>query len=263
MRITMKTDKQACGQAAAADGLNLLREALSQKNEVNIILATGLSQFELLADLATRDIDWHRVNAFHLDEYVGLSIRHPASFRAVLWKEFAAKLPIPLKSFEWINGEGDPAAECRRLSEAIARHPIDIAFIGIGENGHLAFNDPPADFTTEAPYIVVTLDEACRRQQMGEGWFPTIGDVPKQAISMSVRQIMKSGKLIVTTPDARKAEAVKNAVEHPVSNMHPASILRCHPDARLYLDAASASRLHTPLRDGVVVTQAVEPMPRG
>ncbi len=262
MQITMHTDKKASGKAAAAAGLELLQAALAKQDEVNIILATGLSQFEMLAELSARDVDWHRVNAFHLDEYVGIPIRHPASFRAVLWKEFAAKLPLPLKSFAWINGEGDPAAECRRLGEAIRQHPIDIAFIGIGENGHLAFNDPPADFATETPYLVVTLDEACRRQQMGEGWFPTLADVPAQAISMSIRQILKSAALVVTVPDARKAEAVKNALELPISNLHPASILRCHRDARLFLDAPAASRLKSLPQAGATVTLPVEPMPK-
>lgn len=261
MEVICKNDRKACGEAAAADGLRLLREALAQKSEVNIILATGLSQFDLLAALrAAEDIDWQRINAFHLDEYVGLSIRHAASFRAVLWREFARKLPIPLKSFQWIDGESDPDAETRRLDEAITRMPIDVAFVGIGENGHLAFNDPPADFATEKPYLVVKLDQACRRQQMGEGWFPTIDDVPEAAISMSVRQIMKSRHIICTTPDGRKAEAVKNTLEQKVGNLYPASMLRCHSSVGLYLDADSASLVDW-LKPGVEKSLPVEPMP--
>ena len=261
MEILCKRDRRDCGLAAAAAGLALLRSALDGKREANIILATGLSQLDLLAAMAKAEgIDWHRVNAFHLDEYVGLSIRHPASFRKVLWKEFVSKLPIPLKSFHWIDGEADPAAECRRLGEAVSRLPIDIAFIGIGENGHLAFNDPPADFATEQPYLVVTLDEACRRQQMGEGWFPTVADVPASAISMSIRQIMKSKSLIATVPDERKAEATRNALEGGLSNLCPASILRTHPDVRMYLDEGAASKLSNGMKTEDRRTLPVDPV---
>ncbi len=261
MEITCKQDSKACGDAAAEEGIKQLKQLLAAKEEVNVILATGLSQFALLAKIvATDGIAWERVNAFHLDEYIGLPIRHPASFRGILWREFAAKLPVPLKSFTWIDGESDPAAECDRLARLISDHPIDLAFVGIGENGHLAFNDPPADFKTERPYIVVELDEACRRQQMGEGWFKTIADVPGKAISMSIRQIMKSKSLIITTPDARKAEAVKNTLEKEISNQFPASIMRTHPQAKLYLDANSASKL-AGMTPGSVKTIPVEKAP--
>lgn len=263
MEMLCKKDPQACGKAAAAEGLKALRAALAQKREVNIILATGLSQFELLAAMVKADdIDWHRVNAFHLDEYVGMPIRHKASFRKILWQEFFAKLPIPLKSFHWIDGESDPQAECRRLGDAIAKLPIDVAFIGIGENGHVAFNDPPADFATEQAFIQVKLDEACRKQQFGEGWFPTLADVPTTAISMSIRQIMKSKTLIVTVPDERKAAAVKNALEGPISNLCPASILRCHPDARVFFDAGAVSKLSAGMAPDTTRTMPVEPMPK-
>jgi glucosamine-6-phosphate deaminase len=183
------------------------------------------------------------VTAFHLDEYIGLPITHPASFRKYLWERFASKLPLPLAAFHYIDGEGDATAECRRLGALISAGPIDVAFVGIGENGHLAFNDPPADFETEDPYIVVDLDDACRRQQLGEGWFPTFDDVPKQAISMSIRQIMKSRCIVASVPDQRKAEAVRVSVKGPVSPHAPASILQQHPDCTLYLDPASASLL--------------------
>ena len=178
------------------------------------------------------DIAWNRVTGFHLDEYVGLPIAHPASFRGYLWQRFVSRLPLPLAAFHFLDGEGDPQAECRRVGEIIRRHPIDVAFVGIGENGHLAFNDPPADFETEEPYLVVELDDACRRQQLGEGWFPTFDDVPQQAISMSVRQIMKSRAIICTVPDERKAEAVRNAVEGEVTPQVPASILQRHKLSR-------------------------------
>ena len=243
MEVMHHEKRENGGAAAARRGAEFIRQELADRGEANIILATGLSQFDMLPILASEDVAWEKVNAFHLDEYVGLSLHHPASFRTVLWREFARKLPVPLKSFHWINGEGDPEAERRRLGEAISSQPIDVAFVGIGENGHLAFNDPPADFSTESPYLVVKLDDRCRHQQLGEGWFKSLDDVPERAISMSIRQIMKSARIVVTCPDGRKAEAVRDCLEGEVSNLHPASVLRCHPAVWLYLDAASASRL--------------------
>ena len=229
MDIKIMPDKPQMGKAAAAAGAKLIREAIAERGDANIIVATGASQFEMLAALAAEpDINWNRVTGFHLDEYVGLPITHPASFRGYLWQRFVSQLPLPLRAFHFLDGESDPQAECRRVGEIIRRHPIDVAFVGIGENGHLAFNDPPADFETEEPYLVVQLDDACRRQQLGEGWFPTFDDVPKQAISMSVRQIMKSRAIICTVPDERKAEAVRNAVEGEVTPQVPASILQRH-----------------------------------
>src|SRR5207302_1110219 len=177
----------------------------------------------------------------HLDEYVGLPITHPASFRRYLQERFVGRLPSPLRAFHAINGEGDCEAECRRLNALIAGKTIDVAFIGIGENGHLAFNDPPADFNTDEPYIVVTLDEKCRLQQTGEGWFAGLDEVPMQAISMTIRQILKAQKIVCSVPDSRKAEAVKGALEGPVTPLVPASILQQHPATTLYLDRHSAS----------------------
>lgn len=229
---------------AARDGAALLRATLGRHDRANIIVATGASQLEMLAALvAEKDIAWNRVTAFHLDEYVGLPITHPASFRKYLWDRFHRLLPLPLNAFHYVDGEADPYAECKRLSAIIRDHPIDVAFVGIGENGHLAFNDPPADFQTEDPYLVVNLDDACRRQQLGEGWFPTFDDVPRRAISMSCRQILKSKHIVCTVPDRRKAQAVKGAVEGPVTPAVPASILQQHPNTMLYLDAESASLL--------------------
>ena len=222
----------------------LIRRAIGKRGEANIILATGASQFEMLAELThASDLDWHRVTLFHLDEYAGLPITHPASFRLYLWQRFMSALPLPLKERYFIDPEGDLEAECARLNEIIVKHPIDVAFIGIGENGHLAFNDPPADFETSDPYIVVKLDEACRRQQMGEGWFKKFEEVPTQAISMSIKQIMKSKHIICTVPDERKAKAVKGAVEGTITPMAPASILQRHEDATIYLDPPAASLL--------------------
>lgn len=244
MKILTFDSKERTGAAAAADGAAKLREALVQKDAARIIVATGASQFEML-DALTREegIDWSKVTVFHLDEYVGLSIEHPASFRKYLKERFEDRLPGAVRAFHYLNAEDDPEAECERVGILLAEAPIDVAFVGIGENGHLAFNDPPADFETEKPYLVVNLDDACRQQQFGEGWFPSFEAVPEQAISMSVRQIMKSGAIICTVPDERKAEAVRGAVEGEVTPQVPASILQEHGDCRLYLDQAAASLL--------------------
>ncbi len=232
------------GQLAAQTGAQLLRTALSRSDEANIILATGASQFDMLDRLISEpDIDWHRVRAFHLDEYIGLPITHPASFRKYLWERFVRRLPYPLISFCYLDGETEIEGEINRLNAIITQHPIDVAFIGIGENAHIAFNDPPADFETEAPYMVVELDEACRKQQLGEGWFPSLSAVPRKAISMSVKQIMKSKSIICTVPDKRKAAAVQLALEGPITPDVPASILQQHPDCHFFLDKASSALL--------------------
>ncbi len=244
MKVHKFDSKEAMGAAAAADGAEKMRKAQAERGEVNIIVATGASQFEMLEALTKEEgIDWTQVTVFHLDEYVGLSIEHPASFRKYLKERFEDQLPASVKGFHYINAEDNPEAECERVGALIAEAPIDVAFVGIGENGHLAFNDPPADFATEKPYLVVNLDEACRQQQFGEGWFPTFDAVPEKAISMSVRQIMKSGSIICTVPDERKAEAVRNSVEGEVSPEVPASILQQHGDCGLYLDGPGASLL--------------------
>jgi glucosamine-6-phosphate deaminase len=242
--VIVKANKRQTGAAAATLGARLLRESLKRQGKADIIVATGASQFEMLAQLAReKDIDWTRVTAFHLDEYVGLPITHPASFRKYLWERFVSRLPLPLAAFHYIDGENDAAAECRRVGGLLRKHPIDVCFCGIGENGHLAFNDPPADFRTTAPYIVVQLDEACRRQQFGEGWFPSLARVPRQAISMSIRQMMKSKAIVCTVPEQRKARAVRDCLTGDVSPRHPASILQCHPAAWCFLDRAAASLL--------------------
>lgn len=241
MQIIISDNKVESGAKAAEDGAALIRDAIETNGAANIIVATGASQFEMLEALIQEDVDWSKVTGFHLDEYIGLSLSHPASFRAYLKERFVDR--VPLKEFHYVNGEDDAPAECERLTEIIAQHPIDVAFIGIGENGHIAFNDPPADFHTEAPYIVVTLDDACKAQQMGEGWFPTLNDVPQQAISMGIKQILKSKFIICTVPDERKANAVKNAVEGVITPQVPASILQNHNATMLYLDLPAASLL--------------------
>lgn len=241
MNIEIFSTKEEMGAAAAANGVSKLKAVLAEKDCASFIVATGASQFEMLAKLAEADLPWNKLTGFHLDEYVGLSINHEASFRKYLWERFVSRLPLPLAAFHFLDGEEDADAECRRASELIEQTSIDVAFVGIGENGHLAFNDPPADFETEQPYLTVDLDDACRQQQFGEGWFPTFDAVPRQAISMSVRQIMKSDAIVCTVPDERKAKAVKNATQGPVTPEVPASILQEHSDCRLFLDAAAAS----------------------
>ena len=248
MPIEVHADAAAMGRAAAARGAAALRRAIAERGSAAVVVATGVSQFEVLDALVKAPgVDWPRVTGFHLDEYLGLSADHPASFRGYLRERFVSK--VSLAAFHELGGEAaDPAAECRRVGDVLTRQPIDVAFVGIGENGHLAFNDPPADFETADPYLVVDLDGACRRQQLGEGWFETLEDVPRRALSMSVRQILKSETIVCSVPDERKAAAVKAAVEGPVTSDVPASILRTHPDCTLFLDAAAASQLESPPR---------------
>ena len=229
------------GSMAATAGVARLKDALAGQGEASIIVATGASQFEMLNSLRMSDLDWGAIKGFHLDEYIGLPVTHKASFRKYLKDRFVDKLPNPMNAFHYINGEGDPQAECDRVGALIRNTRIDVAFVGIGENGHLAFNDPPADFETEDPYIVVDLDEDCRKQQLGEGWFPDLESVPKKAISMSIKQIMKSRVIICTVPDKRKAKAVKKALQGPVTPEVPASILQTHSNCHFFLDAESAS----------------------
>jgi len=249
MQIHIFDDKLAMGAAAAERVAAELNTAIATRGEATLILATGASQFEMLASLVKQDVDWALVTGFHLDEYLGLPETHPASFRRYLKERFVNVVPN-LQRFHFVDGEApDPTVECQRLGALIRDRVVDVACIGIGENGHLAFNDPPADFGTEEPYIVVELDEACRRQQLGEGWFPTFVAVPERAISMSIRQLMKSRAIVCTVPDARKATAVRGAVEGPVTNALPASVLQTHAKCDMYMDWAAA-RLLDPARLG-------------
>jgi glucosamine-6-phosphate deaminase len=243
MDIRVFDTKQELGRAAAERAKAAIGEAIARSGEARVIAATGASQFEFLDALtAAPGIDWGRVEMFHLDEYVGLPDTHPASFRRYLRERIVQR--VHPRAFHYLAGDAeDPAAECRRVGALLARAPVDVAFVGIGENGHLAFNDPPADFETEEPYLVVDLDEACRRQQLGEGWFPGLADVPRRAISMSIRQILKAREILCVVPDARKAKAVNECLEGEVSPLHPSSILRTHPKTTVYLDRDSASLL--------------------
>lgn len=251
MLVRIFNSRESLGQAAAGQAAAAIRRAIAAKGQARIIAATGTSQAAFLNALTKTDnIAWAKVEAFHLDEYIGLPITHPASFRKILLEQLMHKAGII--HYHLLDGEApDPAEVIRRVGKQIASASVDVAFLGIGENGHLAFNDPPADFETEDPFIIVELDEACRRQQVGEGWFADTSRVPKQAISMSVRQILKAEELVVVVPESRKAQAVKACLEGPISPLAPASILRTHPNTTVYLDQDSAARLSPTLRDAL------------
>jgi len=243
MYLSISPTKDAMAQAAADKAAKLLRAAIARNGSATFVAATGASQFEFLEKLtAAPGIDWSRTTMFHLDEYIGIPIAHPASFRKYLTERLVDV--VHPGAVYLINGDAaDPQAECVRLNALIAEYTVDVAFVGIGENGHLAFNDPPADFQIEDAYIVVDLDDACRRQQLGEGWFASLTGVPSLAISMSIHQIMKSAAIVCTVPDERKAQAVHDCFTGDVTPEHPASILRGHDNAFIYLDTDSASLL--------------------
>lgn len=242
--IRVADDKASLGKAAALQAADAIRRAIAKTNRARMIAATGTSQFEVLDALtATPGIDWRRVELFHLDEYIGLPADHPASFRKYLRTRLIDKVGIT--DYHFLDGEQNPADVIRCVGAALQSAPIDLALVGIGENGHLAFNDPPADFETEEPYLVVTLDDACRRQQLGEGWFDSLADVPRHAISMGIRQILKSREIVCVVPDARKAKAVAACCEGPISPLAPASILRTHPNTAIYLEKSSAALLRS------------------
>ena len=243
MRVEIYESKREMAAAAAEHAAGIVRAVIAERGEACVVAATGASQFEFLGELTAQpDLDWRRVVFFHLDEYVGLPETHPASFRKYLRERIVER--VRPGAFHFIDGEApDPHAECRRLGRLISARTVAAAFVGIGENGHLAFNDPPADFETEEPYLVVELDEACRRQQVGEGWFADPDEVPRRAISMSIREILRARNVICVVPDRRKARAVRDCLELEVSPLRPASALRHHAGATVYLDAESGSLL--------------------
>jgi glucosamine-6-phosphate deaminase len=247
MVLKVFNDKSSLGKAAAQKAAATIRSAIRDRGQARVIAATGTSQLEFLAALTeSSDIDWGRVEVFHLDEYIGLPATHPASFRKILLDRLVNKAGIA--KFHPLDGDANDISEViRQVGKALASAPVDIAFVGVGENGHLAFNDPPADFETEDPYLIVNLDEACRRQQVGEAWFGDISQVPKQAISMSVRQIIKAKEILAVVPELRKAQAVKACFEGEISPKAPASILRTHTNATVYLDRDSSSLLSSTL----------------
>jgi glucosamine-6-phosphate deaminase len=251
MLLRVFNDRAALGQAAAEQAAAAIRRALAERGHARIIAATAASQFEFLDALTKAPgIDWSKVEAFHLDEYIGLPVSHPGSFRKMLLGQLVQKTGIT--NYHLLDGDAaDPSEVVRRVGKDLTSTPIDVAFLGIGENGHIAFNDPPADFETEEPYLIVNLDEACRQQQVGEAWFADISQVPKRAISMSARQILKAKEILAVVPGPRKAQAVKACFEGAVDPMAPASILRTHPNATVYLDKKSASLLGPALQNGV------------
>lgn len=242
MRTIVTADREAMGRFVGDAAANDLRDAISSHGGAGLIVATGASQFEVLSRLvAATDLDWSRVDCFHLDEYVGISPNHPASFCRYLKERFADL--VPLRSFHYLTGDDEPAVTAKRVGELLASTRIDVALVGIGENGHLAFNDPPADFQTTSPYLIVELDQACRQQQVGEGWFERLEAVPTKAISMSVHQILQARKIYCSVPDRRKAAAVAATIQGNVTPDVPASILRRHRDTTLVIDQAAASEL--------------------
>jgi glucosamine-6-phosphate deaminase len=243
LKVNISTTSIECGKSAAEAAAQIIRKAIQTKSEAHIILATGASQFQMLEYLVLEKVDWSKVTAFHLDEYLNLPDTHPASFRKYLQERFVEKVE-GLKKMHFVRGDSvDSHAECDRLGSIIQSGEIDVACVGIGENGHLAFNDPPADFASEDPFHVVDLDEECRIQQLQEGWFSTLDDVPGQAISMSIKRIMASNEIVCTVPDKRKAQAVRNTLNGKITNTVPASILQTHPKCTIFLDTDSASML--------------------
>ena len=243
MKIHLFDDKIKMAEASARHAADIIRRTIAERGQARILAATGGSQFEMLADLTqSPGIDWTNVELFHLDEYVGISVNHPASFRRYLLDRLIGK--TGLRNYHLLDGEIAPEKSCREIGRLLAAAPVDVAFAGIGENGHVAFNDPPADFKTEEPYLIVRLDEGCRRQQVGEGWFKSLAEVPERALTISVRQLLKAKAIIVTVPDLRKAKATQRCLEGPVSPDAPASILRTHPNTTLYLDRDAAALLN-------------------
>ncbi len=251
MLIRVFGNRVSLGQAAAEQAAAAIRRAIAERGRARIIAATAASQLEFMDALTKApEIDWSKVEVFHLDEYIGLPVTHPGSFRKMLLEQLVRKTGIT--HYHLLDGDAaDPSNVVRRVGKELASMPVDIAFLGIGENGHIAFNDPPADFETEDPYIIVNLDEACRQQQVGEAWFADISQVPRRAISMSARQILKAREILAVVPGPRKAAAVKLCLEGTIGPMAPASILRTHPNATVYLDQASASLLSPGLQNAL------------
>ena len=241
ININVAPDPRTLGQRAADAIASLVLSAIEKQGEARIILSTGASQFFTLEALVQKEIPWEAVTMFHLDEYVGLPESHPASFRKYLKERFIEK--VHPGACHLVNGEGDVAAHIAFLTEKIREKPVDVGVIGIGENGHIAFNDPPADFDAEESYFVVGLDDKCKKQQVGEGWFASLQEVPSQAISMTPRQIMAARHIVTAVPFSVKAEAILHCLKSPISPHFPASLLKSHPDWQLFLDVGSASRL--------------------
>lgn len=242
MEIVISKTSKELGKKAAAFVSSELKKIINEKGFARIVLSTGASQFDTLEALIEEDVEWNKVEMFHLDEYIGLPVTHPASFRKYLNDRFVSR--VPLKKAFFVNGEGDVEENIKKLSEELKKSPVDIGLIGIGENAHIAFNDPPADFEIEDPYIIVNLNDTCKMQQVGEGWFSSVEEVPRQAISMSVSQIMKCKKIVCCVPDKRKANAIRLLVQNEVTPMIPATKLKEHPSVTVFLDNDSSSMMN-------------------
>lgn len=243
MIISISRNAAELGAAAARFAGAKLREALTRNGEARLVLSTGSSQFETLGALLKEDVDWPKTEIFHLDEYIGLPITHKASFRKYLKERFISH--IQCRTFHGVETEGDVGKAMAGLTDEIRKKPVDVGLIGIGENGHIAFNDPPADFETREAFIVVSLDERCKRQQVGEGWFKSVDEVPDKAVSMTVWQIMQCRTIVSAVPHRVKAEAVHKTLTSGLSKMIPATILKQHADFHLFIDHGSASQVMT------------------
>ena len=242
MKWILTKDRSEMGPLVAAAAAKRLIAAIERYGHANLVVATGASQFEVLAALVQQpEVDWQRIHGFHLDEYVGVSPDHPASFCRYLRERFVSQ--VPLASFHYLRGDQPVTTTLEAANAALRDRRIDVALVGIGENGHLAFNDPPADFATDSPYLLVPLDEKCRQQQVGEGWFASLDEVPTQAISMSIQQILRAETIFCSVPDRQKAPAVRDTLEQAISPTVPASILRTHGNTWLVLDQASSHLL--------------------
>jgi glucosamine-6-phosphate deaminase len=239
MEVKVLANSEELGNEAALYSAQILKDIIQQKGKARIVLSTGASQFDFFKSFVQLDIDWSKVEMFHLDEYVNLPVSHPASFRKYLKERFLSHVNIQRAFFV---GEGNVQDNIQKLTEEIGKKPIDLGLIGIGENAHIAFNDPPANFDTKEAYTVVGLDEDCKMQQVREGWFPTIGDVPSQAITMTVHQIMQSNVIVSCVPNKVKAKAIRMTLENEVTNKVPATILKTHSNFTLFLDKESASQ---------------------
>ena len=242
MKIHVAKNARELGASAAVQIASLLREAIKEKGSARLLLSTGASQFETLSHLVKENVDWSKVEVFNLDDYVGMSEKHKASFRRYLKTRFISKIKN-LKAAFLVESEGDANANIAALTKEVAKAPIDVGVIGIGENGHIAFNDPPADFKTKKTYFVVTIDKKCRQQQVREGWFKTLEEVPPQAITITPYAIMKCRHIISPVPHGVKAEAILNTLTRKVSPAVPASLLKTHADWNLYIDANSAAKV--------------------
>ena len=238
MKVNILENPVELGKNAAAYCTDIINESIARKGKARIVLSTGASQFDTIKALTESDIDWRMVEMFHLDEYIGLAETHPASFRKYLKERFLSKVSV--KNAYLVNGEDDPQKVIAYLTAEIRKEPIDLGLIGIGENAHIAFNDPPADFGTEEAFICVALNDTCKQQQVREGWFATADDVPKQAISMTVHQIMQCRHIVSCVPYAVKSKAIKDTLENQLTNTIPATMLKKHPDFALFLDKDSA-----------------------